>query len=79
MLGLLSEDDATIFQDEETGLIVEQELRQTLAMLNVKEVRLMRHISNVQKIIDAQEKDADFLASSSEENRTGDEIGRAHV
>lgn len=74
MLGLLSEDDATIFQDEETGLIVEQELRQTLAMLNVKEVRLMRHISNVQKIIDAQEKDADFLASSSEENRTGDEF-----
>ena len=74
MLGLLSEDDATIFQDEETGLIVEQELRQTLAMLNVKEVRIMRHISNVQKIIDAQEKDADFLASSSEENRTGDEF-----
>ena len=34
----------------------------------------MRHISNVQKIIDAQEKDADFLASSSEENRTGDEF-----
>lgn len=74
MLGLLSEDDATIFQDEETGLIVEQELRQTLAMLNVKEVRLMRHIASVQKIVDAQKNGDDFLASSAEEEKTGDEF-----
>ena len=74
MLGLLSEDDAAIFQDEETGLIVEQELRQTLAMLNVKEVRLMRHIANVQKIVDAQKNGDDFLASSAEEEKTGDEF-----
>lgn len=73
MLGLLSEDDAKIFQDEETGLIVEQELRQTLATLNVKEVRLMRHIANVQKIVDAQKEQADFLAAESEEHRDGDE------
>lgn len=74
VLGLLSEDDAAIFQDEETGLIVEQELRQTLAMLNVKEIRLMRHIANVQKIVDAQKNGDDFLASSAEEEKTGDEF-----
>lgn len=74
MLGLLGADDAEIFTDEETGLIVELELRQTLAALNVKEVRLMRHIANVQKIVDAQKEQDDFLAAESEEHRTGDDF-----
>lgn len=68
MTSLLTEDEAEIFQDDETGLSVERELRQTLAALNAKEVRLMKHIARVQK------EEADFLASSNEEHTTGDDF-----
>lgn len=47
MGALLEADEAEIFQDESTGTEVEVELRQTLAALNAKEVRLMKHINDV--------------------------------
>lgn len=47
MAGLLSEDEAEVFTDEETGTDVEAELRSTLAALNAKEIRLMKHINNI--------------------------------
>ena len=47
MGALLEADEAEIFQDESTGTEVEIELRQTLAALNAKEVRLMKHINDV--------------------------------
>lgn len=63
-------DEAEIFKDEETGLSIEAELRQTLAGLNAKEVRLMKHIAQVRKNMDPNA----FLTSSSEEHRVGDEM-----
>ena len=63
-------DEAEIFKDEETGLSIEAELRQTLAGLNAKEVRLMKHIAQVRKDMDPNA----FLTSSSEERRVGDEM-----
>ena len=68
MVGLLEADEAEIFQDEETGTSIEMELRQTLASLNAKEVRLMKHISRIRKAMDPKA----FLASTSEEIRVGD-------
>lgn len=47
MKGLLSEDEAEVFTDEETGTDVEAELRSTLAALNAKEVRLMKRINSI--------------------------------
>jgi uncharacterized protein YjcR len=47
MAGLLSEDEAQVFADEETGTDVEAELRSTLAALNAKEIRLMKHINSI--------------------------------
>jgi uncharacterized protein YjcR len=47
MVGLLSEDEAEVFADEETGTNVEAELRSTLAALNAKEIRLMKHINSI--------------------------------
>lgn len=47
MGGLLEEDEAEIFSDEETGLHVEEELRRTLAALNAKEVRLIKRINQI--------------------------------
>ena len=44
---LLEEDEATIFNDGDTGLDVETELRQTLAALNAKEVRLVKRINQI--------------------------------
>ena len=70
MVGLLEADEAEIFQDEETGTSIEMELRQTLASLNAKEVRLMKHISRIRKAMDPKA----FLASTSEEHRVGDEM-----
>lgn len=49
MLALLSEEEAGIFSDVETGSHVEMELRQTLATLNLKEVRLMKRIADVRE------------------------------
>ena len=70
MAGLMETDEAEIFKDEETGLSIEAELRQTLAGLNAKEVRLMKHIAQVRKDMDPNA----FLTSSSEERRVGDEM-----
>ena len=70
MAGLMETDEAEIFKDEETGLSIEAELRQTLAGLNAKEVRLMKHIAQVRKDMDPNA----FLTSSSEEHRVGDEM-----
>lgn len=70
MAGLMETDEAEIFKDEETGLSIEAELRQTLAGLNAKEVRLMKHIAQVRKNMDPNA----FLTSSSEEHRVGDEM-----
>jgi len=70
MAGLMETDEAEIFKDEETGLSIEAELRQTLAGLNAKEVRLMKHIAQVRKDMDPNA----FLTSSSEEHRAGDEM-----
>lgn len=70
MVGLMEADEVEIFQDGETGTSIEMELRQTLASLNAKEVRLMKHISRVHKAMDPK----DFLVSSSEEHRAGDEM-----
>lgn len=70
MAGLMETDEAEIFKDEETGLSIEAELRQTLAGLNAKEVRLMKHIAQVRKDMDPNA----FLASTSEEHRVGDEM-----
>lgn len=47
MAGLLSEDEAEVFTDEDTGTDVEAELRSTLAALNAKEIRLMKRINNI--------------------------------
>ena len=47
MAGLLSEDEAEVFGDEETGTDVEAELRSTLAALNAKEIRLMKRINSI--------------------------------
>ena len=47
MLDLLPEDEAEVFEDDETGSHVEMELRRTLAALNVKEIRLMKHIADI--------------------------------
>lgn len=47
MKGLLSEDEAEVFTDEETGTDVEAELRSTLAALNAKEIRLMKRINSI--------------------------------
>jgi len=47
MAGLLSEDEAEVFNDEETGTDVEAELRSTLAALNAKEIRLMKRINSI--------------------------------
>lgn len=47
MAGLLSEDEAEVFTDEETGTDVEAELRSTLAALNAKEIRLMKRINSI--------------------------------
>lgn len=47
MAGLLSEDEAEVFADEETGSDVEAELRSTLAALNAKEIRLMKRINSI--------------------------------
>ena len=47
MASLLEDDEADIFNDEETGTEVEAELRRTLAALNAKEVRLMKHINDI--------------------------------
>lgn len=70
MADLMETDEAEIFKDEETGLSIEAELRQTLAGLNAKEVRLMKHIAQVRKDMDPNA----FLTSSSEEHRVGDEM-----
>ena len=70
MAGLMETDEAEIFKDEETGLSIEAELRQTLASLNAKEVRLMKHIARVRKAMDPKA----FLESTSEEHRVGDEM-----
>lgn len=70
MVSLLEADEAEIFQDEETGTSIEMELRQTLASLNAKEVRLMKHIARVRKAMDPKA----FLESTSEEHRVGDEM-----
>ena len=70
MAGLMETDESEIFKDEETGLSIEAELRQTLAGLNAKEVRLMKHIAQVRKDMDPNA----FLTSSSEERRVGDEM-----
>lgn len=68
MASLLETDEAEIFQDEETGLNIEAELRQALAALNAKEVRLMKHIARLRA-----EEFSDFLAGSSEEHVDFDE------
>lgn len=47
MVGLLSEDEAAVFTDEDTGTDVEAELRSTLAALNAKEIRLMKRINSI--------------------------------
>ena len=47
MGSLLKDDEAEIFNDEETGTEIEAELRRTLAALNAKEVRLMKHINDI--------------------------------
>lgn len=47
MAGFLEPDEVEIFEDEGTGEHVERELRQTLAALNAKEVRLMKHIKQI--------------------------------
>ena len=44
---LLEPDEAEIFNDEETGLSVEAELRRTLAAVNAKEVRLIKRINQI--------------------------------
>lgn len=47
MLEYLDTDEKEIFEAEDTGDDVELELRQTLAALNVKEIRLMKRIRQV--------------------------------
>ena len=47
MTGLLSEDEAEVFTDEETGADAEAELRSTLAALNAREIRLMKRINSI--------------------------------
>lgn len=47
MAGLLSEDEAEAFTDEDTGSDVEAELRSTLAALNAKEIRLVKRINGI--------------------------------
>lgn len=44
---LLEPDEAEIFNDEETRLSVEAELRRTLAAINAKEVRLIKRINQI--------------------------------
>ena len=46
---LLEADEAEIFSDDGTGLDVEAELRQTLAALNAKEVRLVKRINQIKE------------------------------
>jgi len=51
MGSLLSEDEAEIFNDvDNTGAEIEAELRQTLAALNAKEVRLIKHINDITEL-----------------------------
>lgn len=74
---LLEADEAEIFNDEGTGTEIEAELRRTLAGLNAKEVRLMKHINDVRNA--AEKSKSNMVTISASRSVTKREAGAFRV